>query len=577
MTKFSRLLRTWQNLGITTKFALSFALLLGMILLEAVVNLVALGDVRKAEDVILNSVEIRQRVFEMDGELEKARRLHRDFFLQYPHIGFLAAQDLYFKPSTEVITNVVASSEDLKRLIEGTQVSEALRERNNDLTLYLTTARRFADIFRELVSLVTILAAPGTGLESQLTSIEAELGAAAKRSSATLLPYRLMIAHQREYMITRQRPAMQSAMNACFELRTAFLAQGAQSRENWPGLDRQLKQYAEVAQQIPDIDVAIRSKLNDFTLQAKAVDPISASLKTLATAEVERARNRIARASRLSNLIIIATAFAGLCFVLLVAAIIHTSITRKIMALTRSAEQMRDGNLATCVESDAGDEVGVLARSFNDMSTRMQQLVGNLEEMVQQRTTELTDARDRLEALVRELDEKNQALEILSVTDRLTGLANRRKLEATLQSEILRARRYGKIFSVIMLDVDRFKSVNDTFGHPTGDAVLEQLADILRTNARETDIVGRWGGEEFLIVCPETNLMVVTALAERYRTELELHDFGPVGKVTSSFGVTACREGDDMHRLIQRADEALYLAKDFGRNRVVAKGPRDFH
>ena len=173
---------------------------------------------------------------------------------------------------------------------------------------------------------------------------------------------------------------------------------------------------------------------------------------------------------------------------------------------------MRDGNLATCVESDAGDEVGVLARSFNDMSTRMQQLVGNLEEMVQQRTTELTDARDRLEALVRELDEKNQALEILSVTDRLTGLANRRKLEATLQSEILRARRYGKIFSVIMLDVDRFKSVNDTFGHPTGDAVLEQLADILRTNSRETDIVGRWGGEEFLIVCPETNLMVVTAL-----------------------------------------------------------------
>ena len=80
MTKFSRLLRTWQNLGITTKFALSFALLLGMILLEAVVNLVALGDVRKAEDVILNSVEIRQRVFEMDGELEKAGACTGTFF-----------------------------------------------------------------------------------------------------------------------------------------------------------------------------------------------------------------------------------------------------------------------------------------------------------------------------------------------------------------------------------------------------------------------------------------------------------------------------------------------------------------
>lgn len=572
-----RLFRTWQNLGITAKFALSFALLFSMILVEAAVSLLALGDVRRAEAVILSSVEIRQRVFEMDGQLEKARRLHRDFFLQYPHIGFLAAQELYFKPSTEIITDVVAASEDLKRLIEASNVSETLRERNNDLTLYLTTARRFSDIFRELVSLVTVLAAPGTGLESQLNDIEAELENHASRTSATLLYFREMALHHRQYMVTRQRPYMQSAMNSCFQLGTALAANGGQARSDWPTTQRLLAQYVETARQIPDVDVSIRSKLNDFTLQAKSVDPISANLKVLATAEVERSRNRIAVASRVATAVILATAITGLGFVLLVAAIIHASVTRKLVALTSAAERMRAGHLEAEVKSDSCDEVGVLAASFNEMAARMQQLVGNLEHMVQVRTVELTEARDRLEALVAELDEKNHTLEILSVTDRLTGLSNRRKLEASLQSELLRARRYGKTFSVIMLDVDRFKTINDTHGHQAGDTVLVQLAELLRRNTRETDIVGRWGGEEFLIICPETNLMLVTALAERYRLEMERNDFGHVGQVTSSFGVTSIQDGDDVESLVRRADEALYRAKEFGRNRVETDKLRALH
>jgi len=563
-----RVLRTWQNLGVTSKFALAFALLFSMVLIEAAVSLFALGEVRRAEDVILSSVEIRQRVFEMDGQLEKARRLHRDFFLQYPHIGFHAAQELYFKPSTEIIASVVTTSEELKRLIEASQVSNALRERKNDLTLYLSTARRFSDIFKELVALVTVLASPGVGLESRMTELESDLEYLAKRSPDTLVLYKQLVLLHSQYMVSRQRPHMQSAMNTGDELRKAFAAQGKLSSAEKADAARLLDQHRDLARQIPDIDVAIRSKLNDFTLQAKAVDPISDNLKTLTTVEVERARNRIASASRVSTAIIIATTITGLCFVLLVAAVIHASVTRKLVALTRSAEQMRAGHLETMVETDARDEVGVLAVSFKEMAARMRQLVGNLEHMVQVRTAELTEARDRLVTLVSELDEKNHALEILSVTDRLTGLVNRRKLESSLQSELLRAKRYGKIFSIIMLDVDRFKGINDSHGHQAGDEVLVQLAALLRNNARETDIVGRWGGEEFLIICPETNLLVVTALAERYRQEMERNDFGPVGQVTSSFGVTASQEGDDVLSLIRRADEALYRAKESGRNRV---------
>ena len=338
-----------------------------------------------------------------------------------------------------------------------------------------------------------------------------------------------------------------------------------------------LDQYIDLARRIPDIDVAIRSKLNDFTLQTKAVDPISANLKTLVTAEVERARQRIATASRLSTLIIVATAITGLFFVMLIAAVINASITRKIVALTKSAEEMRAGNLKASVSFESSDEMGVLAASFNDMSGRVQELVANLEDMVCQRTHELTAARDRLETLVVELDDKNHALEILSVTDKLTGLANRRKLESALQSELLRARRYGKIFSVILLDVDHFKAVNDTYGHQAGDEVLVRLAALLTAKARETDLVGRWGGEEFLIVCPETSLALVSTLAERYRVELERQNFGEIGQITSSFGVTACEEGDDVPRLIQRADQALYRAKESGRNRVESNASFALH
>jgi len=568
MKIFDRALRRWRDLGVTAKFGLAFALLFGMILVEAVASLVVLGEVRRAEEVILSSVEIRQRVFEMDGQLEKARRLHRDFFLQYPHIGFLAAQELYFKPSTKIISNVVITSEELKRLIEDSQVSDALQERNNDLTLYLNTARRFSEIFTELVALVTTLAAPETGLESQLEAVTDELEDLAKRSPATLLIFQQMSLHHQQYIVTRQRPFMQLAVNSCDELRKAFAAPGGLTAADREKAGLLLEKHQDLARQIPDINVAIRSKLNDFTLQAKSVDPISANLKSLTTQEVERARDRISSASRVSTAIILATTLIGLCFVLLVAAIIHASVTRKLMALTRSAKEIRAGHLEALVEADSRDEVGVLSASFREMAQRMSQLVCNLENMVQVRTAELTEARDRLVALVSELDDKNQALEILSVTDRLTGLANRRKLESSLQAELLRARRYAKEFSIIMLDVDHFKDINDTFGHQTGDNVLVQLAAILRDNARETDIVGRWGGEEFLVICPETNLLVVTALAERYRQEMERSDFSPVGQVTSSFGVTSVQEGDDLQTLVRRADEGLYRAKEAGRNRV---------
>lgn len=171
----------------------------------------------------------------------------------------------------------------------------------------------------------------------------------------------------------------------------------------------------------------------------------------------------------------------------------------------------------------------------------------------------------------RKLRVLNKELERLSVTDKLTGLFNRNKLDETFENEIQRSFRFNQCFSIIMLDVDYFKHVNDTYGHPTGDRVLIDIGQILQNNTRETDIVGRWGGEEFLIICPQTDQQGAVAMAESLRQHLERHPFPVIRQATASFGVSTYRPGDRCKDLLSRADEALYLAKNKGRNRVEAK------
>ncbi|MFP5239353.1 MAG: diguanylate cyclase [Acidobacteriota bacterium] len=185
----------------------------------------------------------------------------------------------------------------------------------------------------------------------------------------------------------------------------------------------------------------------------------------------------------------------------------------------------------------------------------------------------LNEAYTLLDLKNQELDDKNRALEVLLQTDRLTRLHNRHKLDEAFQAEVQRARRYANQFSIILLDVDSFKTVNDTFGHLVGDSVLVQVADILSANVREMDMVGRWGGEEFLLLCPETGLDTAAELAARLRSVLARAPLPPVERVTASFGVAAYHHGDDVAGLLRRADDALYRAKASGRNRVEIAPP----
>ncbi len=179
----------------------------------------------------------------------------------------------------------------------------------------------------------------------------------------------------------------------------------------------------------------------------------------------------------------------------------------------------------------------------------------------------------KIKALQDELREKNQKLEDLSNTDGLTRVINRRHFMELLELEFIRARRYGSTMSYVMIDIDHFKSVNDKFGHQAGDQALVGVAAVLRDDLRRNDLVGRYGGEEFSLLLPETGVEGARVVAERYRKRIEEKIFdlssGPL-QLTASMGVAELKDTmKDTDALVRCADKALYKAKHDGRNRVM--------
>lgn len=159
-------------------------------------------------------------------------------------------------------------------------------------------------------------------------------------------------------------------------------------------------------------------------------------------------------------------------------------------------------------------------------------------------------------------------VEKLSVTDKLTQIYNRVKIEEVFTIEIAKFHRYNTKFSMILLDIDHFKEVNDIHGHNVGDMILKEIANILKSSVRVEDVVGRWGGEEFIILTSNYSMKSLMSLAEKIRKNIETYNFPVVGKKTASFGVSILHEEDTQEMMIARADKSLYHAKKTGRNKV---------
>ncbi len=162
-------------------------------------------------------------------------------------------------------------------------------------------------------------------------------------------------------------------------------------------------------------------------------------------------------------------------------------------------------------------------------------------------------------------------IERISITDRLTGIFNRMRLDEVLIQEQNRYERYGQVYSIILFDIDFFKKVNDTYGHIAGDSVLKETAALIKKQVRVNDVFGRWGGEEFLLICPQTGGKDAHILAEKLRKSLAEYGFSQVPSITASFGVACIKNAANYNELLMNADKALYQAKDQGRNRVCVE------
>ncbi|MCU7892890.1 MAG: GGDEF domain-containing protein [Candidatus Thiodiazotropha sp. (ex Ustalcina ferruginea)] len=190
-------------------------------------------------------------------------------------------------------------------------------------------------------------------------------------------------------------------------------------------------------------------------------------------------------------------------------------------------------------------------------------------QILQAQNTELNITLDKLRATQKQLANKNRELATLSEIDALTQLYNRRKIDQIMDESLAETSHHPSPLAMILLDIDLFKGYNDHYGHQAGDEVIRTVAGALTKSARGNDSIGRWGGEEFIIICRDTDTQTALNIAERLRQIIEQTHFTVNEQVTCSFGVTSHLVGDSADTLLQRADEALYLSKQQGRNRVT--------
>lgn len=272
----------------------------------------------------------------------------------------------------------------------------------------------------------------------------------------------------------------------------------------------------------------------------------------------------------------------SLTFSLLLAAIFSSLLSRNFTRRIRNLSQRFTAVTpidATAIPVVAGDELDQLSTSFDFMASQLavnqrslQHARDELEKRVDDRTVELVRANDSLLEEIAERRRVEQRLEAASRTDYLTGVLNRRAMTRRLEQLAGRPGLAGGDFCVILMDIDHFKQVNDSHGHDAGDQVLLRIVEEMRLGLRETDELARWGGEEFLLLLPQTTVSAAASLAERLCSQLAEATIDLAAQrltVTGSFGVAQYRSGEDLDACLKRADEALYAAKAQGRNRVV--------
>ena len=413
MSRRKGIVHLWRERSINVKFGAALGALLTLIVLIIAASTVALRVVRReTETAIVASTEIQRLVLEMDRALEKARRLEKDFFLHYPTIGYAEAYQEYAQPADEQLSQVRALGAELHRFVTESDVSDAWQENNANLNLYLAAAGRHAVTVEEAAALGARWAADETGLQPQLAHHSSSLYDALQpaRDPTLMVLYFEMSSFEKDYFVARQRPLMQSAFNAAIPLREAIELNPTLGTDQKAQALADLDNHLEIAQEVLELNVAIRSTFNEFDLQAQAVDPISEELVELAKQQVERARAQIAQTNRSATVMLLAIGLFGLALAVLIARVLNNSITRNVVRLTQVVGELQAGNLEVRARINSADELGQLGDGFNAMATRIKSLVGSLEGQVAERTAKLVTSNEQLQEEITERVRAEDAL-----------------------------------------------------------------------------------------------------------------------------------------------------------------------
>lgn len=281
----------------------------------------------------------------------------------------------------------------------------------------------------------------------------------------------------------------------------------------------------------------------------------------------------------------IASLFGSIILAFLFSQYLSDRFTTPIRLFISRCKAIADGRIEERLAVETRDEMNDLVEAFNTMSGHLasaekkkreafdalQKSRDELEIRVEQRTRDLKEINERMSMEMAEKIRAQKALEEAAMTDPLTGLLNRRSMMAHLQHQVARNHRSGEPFTLLIADLDHFKKINDTYGHAAGDHVLIETAKRISAHIRGQDIVARWGGEEFLILLPETDIDGGKIVAEKIRQRIGIMPYlwgGKVIPLTTSIGVAPFIKDRPLDDCIRRADYTLYKAKHLGRNRV---------
>lgn len=325
-----------------------------------------------------------------------------------------------------------------------------------------------------------------------------------------------------------------------------------------------------IADDEPEVHAVTRFVLRDYEFQGKKLEFLSAH----SGIEAKKLLEENPDASLILLDIVMEKDDAGLDVAEYIRESLHNNLIRIILRTGQPGMAPEEDVISKYDVNDYKEKTELTDRKFKTAMTMALRAYTDivtidsfrslLEHEVQARTAELLEKNSELERL-------NRELELQASRDALTGAYNRMKFDSFLEKEIKRCSRYQRAITLAMLDIDHFKSINDRHGHAGGDAALRQFVNLVLEHVRESDMLARWGGEEFMILFPETSLEESRLVSEKLRQRIESHDFDIVGNLTCSIGLTQLQQHDTLESLNDRVDEALYEAKRNGRNRLVCK------